>query len=73
MEKKLYRSKTNVMVSGVCAGIGEYFNIDPTIIRLITIFAGLWFNVLAILAYFICVVVVPVDNGYIDTNYREKK
>ena len=30
MEKKLYRSNTNKMLCGVCGGIGEYFNIDPT-------------------------------------------
>ena len=35
MEKKLYRSNTNKMLCGVCGGIGEYFNIDPTIVRLI--------------------------------------
>jgi phage shock protein C len=33
-EKKLYRSPQNRMISGVCAGIGEYFNVDPTIVRL---------------------------------------
>ena len=35
MDKKLYRSNINKMLCGVCGGIGEYFNIDPTIIRLI--------------------------------------
>ncbi len=34
MEKKLYKSKTNKKVAGVCGGIGEYFNIDPTLVRL---------------------------------------
>ena len=33
--KKLYRSSTNRMLCGVCAGIGDYLNVDPTIIRLI--------------------------------------
>ncbi|MBR3015647.1 MAG: PspC domain-containing protein [Clostridia bacterium] len=32
--KKLYRSSTNKMVAGVCGGIGEYFEIDPTLVRL---------------------------------------
>lgn len=35
MDKKLYRSDDNRMLMGVCAGIGEYFNIDPTIVRLL--------------------------------------
>lgn len=34
MNKKLYRSENNKMVAGVCGGIGEYFNVDPTLIRL---------------------------------------
>ena len=33
--KSLYKSRTNKMVSGVCGGIGEYFGVDPTIIRLL--------------------------------------
>ena len=34
MEKKLYRSEKNKMIAGVCGGLGEYFNVDPTLIRL---------------------------------------
>ena len=34
MDKKLYRSDNNRMFMGVCAGIGEYFNIDPAVLRL---------------------------------------
>ena len=34
MSKTLYKSDQNKMVDGVCGGIGEYFGIDPTIIRL---------------------------------------
>ncbi|MFP4564690.1 MAG: PspC domain-containing protein, partial [Spirochaetia bacterium] len=33
MEKKLYLSDTHRMIGGVCGGIGEYFDIDPTVIR----------------------------------------
>lgn len=35
MEKKLYRSRTNKTFSGVCGGLGEYLNIDPTLVRLL--------------------------------------
>ena len=38
MEKRLYRSESDRMLAGVCGGLGEYFNIDPTLVRLI--FAG---------------------------------
>ena len=33
-DKRLYRSSVNYMLAGVCGGIAEYFNIDPTLIRL---------------------------------------
>ena len=58
MEKKLYRSNTNKMLCGVCGGIGEYFNIDPTIVRLIwAIF--IWSGP-GILAYFIAALIMPL-------------
>lgn len=34
MKKRLYKSRTNIMLDGVCAGIAEYFDIDPTLVRL---------------------------------------
>jgi len=37
MEKKIYRSQKNKVIGGVCGGIGEYFDIDPVLIRLIFI------------------------------------
>ena len=57
--KKLYRSMTNKMLCGVCGGIGEYFNIDPTIVRLLAVLfaccgAGL-------LAYIIAAIIIPVE------------
>ncbi|MEM0473395.1 MAG: PspC domain-containing protein [Candidatus Aenigmatarchaeota archaeon] len=46
--KRLYRSKNEKVLGGVCAGIGEYFNVDPVIVRLLwillTFFLGYWFN-----------------------------
>lgn len=55
--KKLYRSRENKMLCGVCGGIAEYFNIDPTIIRLGFVLVG--FTGTAILAYFIAAVIIP--------------
>ncbi len=58
MEKKLYKSRDNKKLDGVCAGIGEYFDIDPTLVRLawvfITLFAGA-----GLLAYIIAALVIP--------------
>jgi phage shock protein C len=58
--KKLYRSNTNKMVCGVCAGIADYINIDPTIVRLLWVifsFAG----GAGILAYIIAAIIMPVQ------------
>ena len=41
MEKRLTRSKTQRSIAGVCGGIAEYFDIDMTVVRLITVFLGL--------------------------------
>ena len=55
--KRLYRSRTNRIICGVCGGVGEYFGVDPTIIRLLLIlFAGTGSG---IVAYFIAAVIMP--------------
>lgn len=55
--KKLYKSRVNRMLCGVCGGIAEYFNIDPTIVRLLAVLIG--FTGGGILAYFICAIIIP--------------
>lgn len=40
MQKRLYRLEEGKMICGVCAGIAEYFNIDPTIVRLACVLLG---------------------------------
>jgi phage shock protein PspC (stress-responsive transcriptional regulator) len=64
MTKKLYRSRDNRMVFGVCGGLGEYFDIDPTIVRLGMIFVG--FTCVGILFYIGAGLIIPeepVNNG----------
>ncbi|MEE0937291.1 MAG: PspC domain-containing protein [Bacteroidales bacterium] len=56
--KKLYRSNTDRKLCGVCGGFAEYFDLDPTIIRLIFIFLTL-FGGGGVLIYLICALVVP--------------
>lgn len=58
MEKRLYKSNTNKTFAGVCGGIGEYFNIDPTLIRLIWVIFGLAGGS-GLLAYIIAALVIP--------------
>ena len=58
MNKSLYKSKNNRMVDGVCGGIAEYFDIDPTPVRLgWVMFCALGGS--GILAYIIAAVVIP--------------
>ncbi len=56
--KKLYRSKKDRMLAGVCGGIGEYLNVDPTIVRLLWV-ASVLFGGAGILLYIIFAIVVP--------------
>ena len=54
--KKLYKSN-NRMICGVCAGVAEYFGIDPTIVRLI--WAALALSGTGILLYIVAAIVMP--------------
>ena len=64
MGKKLYRSRINKVIAGVCGGIAEYFQLDPTLIRII--FIVLIFTIPIIIpAYIIAIIIVP--EGYGDT------
>jgi len=61
--KKLRRSKNDRMLAGVCGGVGEYFDVDPTLVRLgavgLTLFARLGIPVL----YLVMAIVMPLDDG----------
>jgi phage shock protein C len=60
--KKLYRSRTNRVFAGVCGGLGEYFSVDATMLRLIwilvVVFTGL---VPGVLVYIIAIFVIPPE------------
>lgn len=57
-EKKMVRSENNKKICGVCAGIADYFEIDPTVVRLITALLCLAWGT-GILAYFVAALVLP--------------
>ena len=60
--KKLYRSRKNRIIGGVCGGLGEYFNVDPTIIRLAWILAAVMFvGFPAIIAYLLACLIIPEE------------
>jgi len=56
--KKLYRSQQEKMVAGVCGGLGEYLDLDPTLIRIIWVVITLMGGA-GLLAYLIMWIVVP--------------
>lgn len=55
--KKLYRSSNDRIFLGVCGGIGEYLNVDPTIIRLLAVILG--FTGSGIIAYLVAAIIMP--------------
>lgn len=57
--KPLTRSTTNRMVAGVCAGLGEYLNIDPTVVRLLFVLGFFLTGPGILLAYLIMALIVP--------------
>ena len=67
MQKKLYRSKSDRVLVGVCGGIAEYFNIDPTVVRVIWAVASI-FAFAGVIAYIVCAFVIPEkpDNSIVD-------
>jgi len=58
MDKRLYKSSTNRVLCGVCGGIGEYFNIDPTIIRLLCLMLICGWGS-GLLVYLIAAIIIP--------------
>lgn len=58
--RRLYRSDTDKMLAGVCGGLGEYLNVDPTIVRLI--WAILVFTGPGLLAYLVAAIIIPGRN-----------
>ena len=59
MNKRLYRSERNRMLAGVCGGIGEYLNIDPTLIRLLAVLLGCTST--GIVIYIVAAIIIPYE------------
>lgn len=58
MAKRLYRSTTNKVIGGVCGGIAEYFDVDPVLVRLVTIILAMTTGV-GFVAYIIAIIIIP--------------
>ena len=63
MKKRLYRNEKNKVLAGVCSGIAEYLDVDPTIIRLLWIFGSLVWGA-GIIAYIIAAIIIPVKGKH---------
>lgn len=59
-QKRLYRSKSSRMLCGVCGGVAEYFNIDPTLVRLGMVILGCTGS--GVVAYIVGAIIIP-DQG----------
>ncbi len=62
MKRTLTKSKSNKMIFGVCGGIGEYFGIDPTLIRLAFVLLA-FLNGIGIVIYIILAVIMPSESA----------
>ncbi len=66
--KKLYRSKNQRMISGVCGGLAQYFNCDATLIRLLWAIVSLFMaGFPGVILYLICAVIIPDEPDAYDT------
>lgn len=72
MEKKLYRSRTDKKISGVCAGIANYFGIDVTLLRVVVAVLALTSMFSLVIIYIVCAIIIPEEPEYIDVESKEK-
>jgi phage shock protein C len=62
MERRLYRHRTNRIIGGVCGGLGEYLNIDPTLVRIFFVLFA-FMNGFGVLVYFLMWIIVPPEDA----------
>ncbi len=62
MERRLYRSRSERVLGGVCGGLAKYFDMDPVLVRIIFVLL-IFANGLGILAYIIMAILVPVEGS----------
>lgn len=64
MKKKLYKIEDGKKLCGVCGGLAEYFDLDPTLVRLLWVFLVLFAGT-GILAYFVAAIIMPSKNDIV--------
>lgn len=63
--RKLVRSRTNRTFCGVCGGIGEYLNVDPTLIRLVWLLCSLVSCGTGLIVYIAAALIIPEDDSIV--------
>ena len=58
MNKRIYKNRADRKICGVCAGVAEYFDLDPTLVRVLWAAISLGYGV-GVIAYIICAVIFP--------------
>lgn len=60
---RLYRSRSDRKLAGVCGGLGQYLGVDPTIIRLLWVLSGVFVFTIpfSVIAYFVAAVIIPEE------------
>lgn len=71
--KRLYRSRSKKMIGGVCGGLGDYFKIDPTLIRLLVFVVCMFTAIFPIaIAYIIAWLIIPeAPKGFKSVHYKK--
>ena len=71
MNNRLYRSRTDAMIGGVCGGLGRYLGVDSTLVRLFFVLLGLTGNGIGILIYFLLWIIIPPEGRPRDTGLED--
>lgn len=72
MEKKLYRSRTDKQICGVCGGLAKYFNLDVSIVRLVTVLLVLFAGG-GLLAYIVAALIIPEEPSNVVEEAKDRK
>jgi phage shock protein C len=71
MNNRLFRSRTDVMIAGVCGGLAHYLNIDSTLVRLFFVLLAFVGNGIGALIYFLLWMIVPLEGQRNETTLQE--
>lgn len=73
MDNRIYRSRNTKMLGGVCGGLADMFNMDPTLVRLIAVALTFLTGFTFLLVYILCAVIIPLEPspGYILRRHQQ--